>query len=244
MRRNFRLRLSPFDATHDRAAFNSDSEPLNRYLREQVTQDVRSHVAACFVALADAKYLAGYYTLASSSVLLSDIPASTGRKLPRYPTVPAVRMGRLAVDQTFKGLGLGGALLADAIDRAARAEIAAYALIVDAKEEAAVDFYRHHGFIALPDSPRILFLPLATVQLSLVTRHSPQPEPRTVLKSSPAPSAPGRATFSARHRAATPAAIALTGRCLPELFDVLAQYRYRHCAGNKCNRERGQAFKR
>ncbi|MFW5396840.1 MAG: hypothetical protein XXXNARYT_002568 [Candidatus Accumulibacter regalis] len=57
---------------------------------------------------------------------------------------------------------LGGALLADALDRAARSEIAAYALMVEGKDEAAVAFYRHHGFIALPDSPLTLFLPLAT----------------------------------------------------------------------------------
>jgi ribosomal protein S18 acetylase RimI-like enzyme len=158
--------LAPLDSTHDRAAFNSDSEPLNRYLREQVTQDVRRRMAACFVALADAKRIAGYYTLASASLLLADLPVSTGKKLPRYPTVPAVRMGRLAVDQEFKGQGLGGALLADALDRAARSEIAAFALMVDAINEVAADFYRHHGFIALPDSARTLFVPLATVRPS------------------------------------------------------------------------------
>lgn len=157
------FRLASLDAGHDRTAFNSDSEPLNRYLREQATQDVRRRVAACFVALADGSRIAGYYTLASASLLLADLPASTVKKLPRYPTVPAVRMGRLAVDQTFKGQGLGGALLADALDRAARSEIAAFALMVDAKDEAAAAFYRHHGFIALPDSPLTLFLPLATV---------------------------------------------------------------------------------
>ena len=160
------FRLAPLDAAHDRTVFNSDSAPLNRYLREQVTQDVRRRVATCFVALADGQRIAGYYTLASASLLLADLPASTSKKLPRYPTVPAVRMGRLAIDQAFKGQGLGGALLADALDRAARAEIAAYALMVDAKDESAADFYRHHGFIALPDSPRTLFLPLATVHLS------------------------------------------------------------------------------
>ena len=160
------FRLAPLDAAHDRAAFNSDSAPLNRYLREQVTQDVRRRVATCFVALADGQRIAGYYTLASASLLLADLPASTSKKLPRYPTVPAVRMGRLAIDQAFKGQGLGGALLADALDRAARSEIAAYALMVDAKDESAADFYRHHGFIALPDSPRTLFLPLATVRFS------------------------------------------------------------------------------
>ena len=158
--------LAPLDASHDRTRFSSDSEPLNHYLREQATQDIRRRVAACFVALADEQCIAGYYTLASASLLLSDLPASTGKKLPRYPTVPAVRMGRLAIDQAFKGQGLGGALLADALDRAARSEIAAFALMVDAKDEAAAAFYRHHGFMALPDSPLTLFLPLATVQRS------------------------------------------------------------------------------
>jgi ribosomal protein S18 acetylase RimI-like enzyme len=159
-------RLAPLGAEHDRAAFNSDSEPLNRYLREQVSQDVRRRVAACFVALADGARIAGYYTLASASVLLADLPASIGRKLPRYPTVPAVRLGRLAVDQAFKGRGLGGALLADALERAARSEIAAFALVVDAQDEKAAAFYRHHGFMALPDTPLTAFLPLATVRRS------------------------------------------------------------------------------
>lgn len=157
------FRLAPLDAACDRSMFSCGTEPLDRYLREQATQDIRRRVAACFVALADGNRIAGYYTLASASLLLADLPAPIGKKLPRYPTVPAVRMGRLAVDQAFKGQGLGGALLADALARSARAEIAAYALVVDAKDEAAVNFYQHHGFIALPDTPRTLFLPLATV---------------------------------------------------------------------------------
>lgn len=157
------FRLAPLDAAHDRGRFNCGSEPLNRYLREQVTQDIRRRVAACFVALADGQRIAGYYTLASASLLPADLSPSTGKKLPRYPTVPAVRMGCLAVDQAFKGQGLGGALLADALSRAARSEITAFAIMVDAKDEAAAAFYRHHGFIALPDSPLTLFLPLATI---------------------------------------------------------------------------------
>jgi GNAT superfamily N-acetyltransferase len=160
------FQLAQLDATHDRTVFNSDSEPLNRYFREQVTQDVRRRVATCFVALSNEKCIAGYYTLASASLLLVDLPANIGKKLPRYPTVPAVRMGRLAVDQAFKGIGLGAALLADALNRAVRSEIAAYALIVDAKDEAAAAFYLHHGFIALSDSPHVLFLPLATIQIN------------------------------------------------------------------------------
>ncbi len=160
------FRVALLDASHDRANFDSDSAALNRYLQQQATQDVRRRITACFVAVTgdDAQRIAGYYTLASSSVLLHDLPAATGKKLPRYPSVPVVRMGRLAVAKTFKGAGLGAALLADALGRAARAEIAAYALVVDAKDDAAASFYRHHGFIAMPSTPLTLFIPLATVK--------------------------------------------------------------------------------
>jgi ribosomal protein S18 acetylase RimI-like enzyme len=157
------LRLVLLDAEHDRKRFDSGSAALDRYLREQVTQDVRRRIAACFVAVTDEKRVAGYYTLASASVALGELPEATAKKLPRYPSVPAVRMGRLAVDREFKGTGIGGALLADALRRSTTAEIAAYALIVDAKDAAAAAFYLHHGFIALPSSALRLFLPLATI---------------------------------------------------------------------------------
>ncbi len=161
-----RFRVSLLQGQLDRSAFQSGSAPLDRYLREQATQDTRRRVAACFVAL-DGALIAGYYTLASASVLLRELPAPVAKKLPRYPTVPAVRMGRLAVDQAFKGQGLGAALLADALNRCIQSDIAAYALIVNAKDEPAARFYRHHGFIALPDSALSFFLPLATAKAAL-----------------------------------------------------------------------------
>ena len=159
-----RFRIEALKAAHDRTTFSSGSAPLDAYFQNQLAQDIRRRVTACFVALDAEQCIAGYFTLASASVLLADLPSSIGKKLPRYPSVPTVRLGRLAVDQRFKGLGLGAALLADALDRAIAAEIAAYALMVDAKDEPAAAFYRHHGFIALPDAPLTLFLPLATVR--------------------------------------------------------------------------------
>lgn len=147
-------------AHHKREAFDCRSAPLNHYLREQASQDMRRRVAACFVAIAADGRIAGYYTLASASVLLSDLPAVVSKKLPRYPTIPTVRLGRLAVDHTCQGQGLGGALLADALERALRSEVASWAMVVDAKGEAATAFYRHHGFIEFPSSSRKLFLPL------------------------------------------------------------------------------------
>lgn len=165
------FRVTLLGKAHDRSAFKSGAAPLDTYFRQQVTQDIRRRITACFVALhgpqGEDSRIAGFYTLASTSVLLADLPPGTGKKLPRYPSVPAVRMGRLAVDENFKGQGLGGALLADALARAARAEIAAFALVVDAKDDAAAKFYRYHGFIVLPDSPLTLFLPLATVKSTL-----------------------------------------------------------------------------
>ena len=71
-------------------------------------------------------------------------------------------MGRLAVDLAFRGRGVGAVLLADALIRVMGSPIAAYPLIVDAKDEKAASFYRHHGFLRTASQPMTLFLPLAT----------------------------------------------------------------------------------
>lgn len=166
------LRAVPLDSAINRSDFHCGTDSLDRYFQTQVTQDIRRRVTACFVALDDENQIAGYYTLASASVLLRDLPEIVVKKLPRYPTVPAVRMGRLAVAQSFKGKGLGAALLADALARSARAEIAAYALIVDALDEVAAKFYAHHGFAVFPENALALFLPLATVRNSFARQSS------------------------------------------------------------------------
>lgn len=154
----------PLDLDTDRSGFECGVEPLDRYFKTQVSQDIKRRVTACFTALDSSGRVAGYYTLASASILLTDLAESLAKKLPRYPNVPAVRMGRLAVDQDFKGKGLGAALLADALRRAVTAEIAAYAFVVDAKDESAAEFYAHHGFRATADNPLFLYLPLTTVK--------------------------------------------------------------------------------
>jgi GNAT superfamily N-acetyltransferase len=160
--------VAALDLATDRSGFECGVKPLDQYFRARVSQDIQRRVTACFVATdvtTESKgQIAGYYTLASASVSLADLPEALAKKLPRYPSVPAVRMGRLAVDQAFRGEGLGAALLADALRRAIRAEIAAYAFIVDAKDETAARFYVHHGFIALPEQPLCLFMALATVK--------------------------------------------------------------------------------
>lgn len=111
--------------------------------------------------------VAGNYTLAAASIPTADLPEEVIRKLPRYPSLPAVLVGRLAVDLRFRRRGLGGALLADAAAKALRAEAAAFAMLVDARDEAAVAFYEHHGFERLESRRRSLFLALATAEKAL-----------------------------------------------------------------------------
>ncbi|AOJ79218.1 hypothetical protein WS86_00325 (plasmid) [Burkholderia savannae] len=156
--------IVPLTEKHGRKSFECGTTALDRYFHDQVTQDIRRRVAACFVAVDDAGLVAGYYTLAAASVALTDLPHDVARKLPRYPSVPAVRMGRLAVDGGFRGAGLGGALLVNALRRAAAAEIPAVVMLVDAKDDQAAAFYRHYGFVPFADSPRTLFYPLAGIR--------------------------------------------------------------------------------
>jgi GNAT superfamily N-acetyltransferase len=156
--------VAALDLASDRTCFDSGVAALDQYFQTQVGQDIKRRVTACFVAIDAHGQIAGYYTLASASVLLTDLPDGVVKKLPRYPSVPAVRMGRLAVHKLYKGKGLGAALLADALRRAVTAEIAAYALVVDAKDKNAANFYAHHGFMALPDQPLFMFIPLSTVK--------------------------------------------------------------------------------
>jgi len=121
------------------------------------------------VALDSQDHIAGFHTLAATSIVLGDLPDELTKKLPRYPTIPAVRMGRLAVDQSARRQGLGAALLADALDRSAASEIASHPLVVNAKDDGAARFYIHFGFLPLANQPRTLFLPLATLRADLIS---------------------------------------------------------------------------
>jgi predicted GNAT family N-acyltransferase len=147
---------------HARDEFDCGVTVLNTYFAQQATQDVRRRASACHVAveLGTAR-VTGYYTLAAGGVPLTDLAEPLIKRLPRYPSVPVARVGRLAVDNTFKGQQLGGSLLADAAVRAARSEVAVFALVMDAKDDAAAAFYRHHGFESFDSKARQLIVALS-----------------------------------------------------------------------------------
>ena len=135
------FRLEALSERHDRGSFTCGQEALDRYIRTQATQDIRRRIATCFVAVESATgELAAYYTIAAASIPTTELPADITKRLPRYPTLPAVRIGRLAVDLRFRGRGLGGALLADAVRRVLLAPPAVFAIVVDAKDDQAVAF--------------------------------------------------------------------------------------------------------
>jgi len=121
-------------------------------------------MAAPFVLVLPDGAIGGYYTLSATAVKLADLPDQTARRLPRYPLVPATLLGRLAVDRRFQGKGYGRFLLAGALYRVARNEIASFAVIVDAKDGAARRFYERESFLPFADQPMKLFRPVADIK--------------------------------------------------------------------------------
>lgn len=160
------IRVESLGRQHDRTAFQCGTESLDRYLKQQARQDADKRVAAPFVAIRPPNSrVLGYYTLSASVLMLTDLPERLARKLPRYPQLPVTLVGRLAVDQSASGRGLGEYLLLDALHRSLvhADQIAALAVVVDAKNEAAARFYGQYGFLPLQAHPLRLFVPMGTV---------------------------------------------------------------------------------
>ncbi len=148
---------------HDRSVFASGNGRIDTYFRQIVTQDVKRKYAACYVLVEEASAkLAGFYTLSAHAILLTDIEEGVARKLPRYPSVPAVLIGWLGRALEFRGQRIGELLLADAIRRVVHSPVGAHAICADAIDEGAAAFYRAHQFRPFASRPQSLYLPLKT----------------------------------------------------------------------------------
>lgn len=143
------IQIEFLEQRHDRSLFSCGNEALDRYIREQANQDVRRGVARVFVAvLADhPDRILAFFTLSAATVIASDLSAAMEKRMPRHP-IPAALIGRLAVDMSVQGKGLGGVLLADAVKktRLAAETVAMAVMIVDPIDEKARDFYAAFGF--------------------------------------------------------------------------------------------------
>lgn len=132
----------------DRSDFSCGEPALDAYLRKQAGQDMRRGFATVIAARqkTDPQKIVGFYTLSAASILLTSLPCETARKMPRYPSVPAIRLGRLAVDASKQGQHIGSLLVLDALRRACRNELAWAIFLVDAKNERSAIFYENFLF--------------------------------------------------------------------------------------------------
>jgi GNAT superfamily N-acetyltransferase len=164
-------RETPVSKAHNRDAFDCGEPELNEFLRRHARQSNEGGGAKTFVATpsaGDDSRVLGYYSLSPASIAYARTPIIVKKGLARYD-VPVFRLGRLAVDLTMQGRGLGGQLLLAAGRRCLRAatEVGGVALLIDAKNDRVAGWYETYGAIALLDAPRSLLLPLATVQAAL-----------------------------------------------------------------------------
>jgi predicted GNAT family N-acyltransferase len=163
-----KFRSEPLDRKkHNRAAFSCEHQALTDYIKQQASQDVKKNVAAVFVLTPDGVTISGYYTLSQYGVDAGDLPQELLEQLeiPKYPRPPATLVGRLA-RHIDKGQAVGELLLMDALRKALEATrtVASVVVVVKAKDENTVKFYKRYGFITIPDHPDRLFIPMATVR--------------------------------------------------------------------------------
>lgn len=172
-----RLRLQRLRRDHDVTGFDSGTEELDDWLHQHAVAAQEMDTARSFL-LIQGRRVAGYFSLTMGSVLREDAPARLVRGMPAYP-VGMVLLARLAVDRRHQGQGLGALLLTEALRKALAAGEAAAArlVVVDAINEQAAAFYKHHGFITVPEHPLRLYRRIKDIQTSLKAIKSPTPEP-------------------------------------------------------------------
>ncbi len=169
------LRIVSLDERHDRGGFTCGVESLDRYLKVQASQDVRRKANAVFVLseLGEPTRILGYYTLCAMAISQGEVPEAARKHVPRYPLVSATLIGRLAVSKDRQGQRLGAVLLADAVQRVfdSASTVGSSMVVVDALGELAAGFCAAHGFVRLPNSPRLV-LPMRLASGSACTRRS------------------------------------------------------------------------
>jgi predicted GNAT family N-acyltransferase len=152
---------------HDRVAFLCGKESLDRYIREQASQDVKRQLASVFVITAREapNTILAYYSLASKELKVDQLPPEIARKTGKYGSVGVTLLGRLAVTNQCKGTGLGELKMMHALEKSldASRNVASWAVFVEAIDIEAANFYRKYGFIELPEDNLKLFLPMKTI---------------------------------------------------------------------------------
>lgn len=162
------LTIEPLDSSrHDRSHFCCGEDSLDNYIRKQASQDFKKKVAIVFVLVDSPNTdIIAYYTLSAYTIELVNLNESFAKQLPRYPLLPATLLGRLAVDRTCQGQHFGELMLIDALKKAllATAQIASLAVIAEALDSSAANFYQKYGFQKFKQNPMKLYLPMKSVE--------------------------------------------------------------------------------
>lgn len=161
------FQIKPLNSSHEKALFSCGVEALDNYFFQQAGQDMRRNIAVTYALTPVAsERVIGYYSLSATSIELTNLPEAFVKKLPRYPTLPATLLGRLAVDKTFQKKGIGGLLLTNALKRSLinAEKIGSVAVVVDAKDADAAAYYRSYGFIPFNKLENKLYLPMRSIQ--------------------------------------------------------------------------------
>jgi predicted GNAT family N-acyltransferase len=154
---------------HDRAAFDCGDQALNEFLQRHARKSHDKGGAKTYVALdSENSKILGYYSLSPASIAYNRTPNIVARGLARHD-VPVFRLGRLAVDTSVQGQGLGGQLLLAAGRRSLKVAMQAggVALLIDAKNDSVAKWYASYGALPLLDTPLSLLLPFPTIYAAL-----------------------------------------------------------------------------
>lgn len=158
--------VEKFGRSHDRSQFDCGTPLLTDWLSKQASQYEKRDLARTYVAVRPGeKTVLGYYAISNHRVSFESLPEDQAQGLPRLD-IPVVLLGRLAVDKSVQGQGLGAFLLIDALRRAVHIsdQIGIRAVEVDAIDQSARTFYLKYGFVPLRDDEFHLFLPIRVIR--------------------------------------------------------------------------------
>ena len=162
------LTIEPLDSKkHDRSGFCCGQDSLDNYICKRASQDLKRRVATVFVLVEEPGFkILAYYTLSTYTIDIAALDEAFAKHLPRYPLLPVTLLGRLAVDNGQKGKGFGELMLVDALKKALSAsrQVASLAVIVEALDESALNFYLKYGFQQFRQEPMKLYLPMKSVE--------------------------------------------------------------------------------
>jgi len=160
------IKIVPISKVLSKKAFDCGITELNQYFRQYAFTNDKKTIGRTFVAVKHNIPFKpiGYYTVSSAQIFFNDLPEDMKKGIPRYP-VPAMRIGKLAIDLQYQKQGVGAFLLKDVFSRALSLskEIGLKCILVDAINDKAKSFYMKYGFIQFPEKPLILVLPIETV---------------------------------------------------------------------------------